>query len=455
MFTLGYRFRPWRDPKAIADGPSIKAYIEETAREAGIDRHIRFGHRVVRLAWSSETARWTVDCELGPERRPARFTCGFVHGCTGYYRYSAGYTPDFPGLARFRGRVVHPQHWPEGLAYAGRRVVVIGSGATAVTLVPAMATGPAAAAHVTMLQRSPTYVAALPSEDRLANLFRRLLPERLAYALSRWKNILRSQFFYVLARRAPDLFKAALARGAEEVLGAGHPWAPHFTPRYQPWDERLCIIPDSDLFHALQGGRASVVTDTIATFDETGIRLASGAHLEADLVVTATGLVVSILDGIALEVDGAPVALRETLAYKGMMFSGVPNLVASFGYTNASWTLKCDLVAEHTCRLLRHMAEHRYVQVTAVRDPSMPDEPVLDFTSGYVQRALPTLPRQGVRAPWRLNQNYVLDLALLRWARVDDPALEFRRGVPVASGPEAGEGAATPGPGVREAISHG
>ncbi len=426
MYTLGYRFRPWRDPKAIADGPSIKAYIEDTAREFGVDRAIRFGHRVVRAEWDSASARWTVHAEAGAERRPVRVTCGFLYTCTGYYDYARGYTPEWPGLERFRGRVVHPQQWPEGLDYAGQRVVVIGSGATAVTLVPAMATGPGAAAHVTMLQRSPTYLAELPSEDAIANGLRRLLPARAAYAATRWKNIARTMFFYTLARRRPALFARALRRDLQRALGPGFDLDRHFTPRYAPWDERLCIVPDGDLPRALREGRASVVTDAIETFTETGIRLRSGAELEADLVVTATGLVVKLLDGIPLVVDGAPVALAQTMTYKGMMYSGVPNLASAFGYTNASWTLKCDLVAEHVCRLLRHMRARGYVQCTPRRDPTVGELPALDLTSGYVQRALPHLPKQGTRVPWRVHQNYVRDLVMLRWRRVDDPALEFR-----------------------------
>jgi cation diffusion facilitator CzcD-associated flavoprotein CzcO len=431
MFTLGYRFHPWNDPKAIADGPSIKAYIEETARTYGIDRHIRYHHRIVGASWSSPAARWTVDMDVGGDGGPItrqRVTCGFLYSCMGYYDYERGYRPDFPGEDRFAGRIIHPQHWPEGLDYAGQRVVVIGSGATAVTLVPAMLEGPGAAAHVTMLQRSPTYVAELPSEDAIANALRRILPSGVAYALSRWKNILRSMAYFVLARERPAFFKKVLRDAAREALGKDFDVDTHFTPPYEPWDERLCIVPDGDLFRVLRHGNASIVTDRIATFDETGITLASGQHLDADLVVSATGLNVRILAGIALVVDGAPVVLKETMAYKGMMFSGIPNLGAAFGYTNASWTLKCDLVAQHICRLLNHMRAHGYVKVEPVRDPAVAAQPVLDFTSGYVQRALPTLPVQGDRAPWKLYQNYVKDLASLRWGRVDDPALRFTRG---------------------------
>jgi cation diffusion facilitator CzcD-associated flavoprotein CzcO len=435
MYTLGYRFRPWRDPKAIADGPSIKAYIEETARAYGIDRKIRFGHRLTRAEWSSAEARWTVTAEMGPERTPVRLTCGFLYCCTGYYDYEQGYTPEWPGTERFGGRIIHPQHWPEGLDYDGKRVVVIGSGATAVTLVPALAER---AAHVTMLQRSPSYIAALPGEDRIANVLRRALPAGAAYAAARWKNVLRSQLYYTLARRRPALFKRGLRKGITAVLGSGYDVDTHFTPRYEPWDERLCIVPDGDLFHAIRGGKASVVTDQIDTFTGTGIRLKSGAELEADIIVTATGLNVKILAGVTLVVDGRRVDLSKTMAYKGMMYSDVPNLASAFGYTNASWTLKCDLVAQHVCRLLNHMRRNNFVQITPRRiDPSLTEEPVLDFTSGYVRRALPSLPKQGSKAPWRLHQNYVKDLLALRMGRVDDPALEFRvRGETPAAGTE-------------------
>jgi cation diffusion facilitator CzcD-associated flavoprotein CzcO len=426
MYTLGYRFKPWRDPKAIADGPSIKAYIEETARENGIDEKIRFGHRMTRAEWSTHDARWTVTAEAGPDRTPVQFTCNFLYCCTGYYEYTRGYAPEWPGMAIFEGRIIHPQQWPEGLDYAGKRVVVIGSGATAVTLVPAMAEGPNAAAHVTMLQRSPSYVAPLPARDRIADRLRALLPARLAYAISRWKNILRSMFYYTLARRRPSAFKKALRHAAERTLGPEYDFATHFSPPYEPWDQRLYIIPDGDLYRVLRSGYASIVTDQIDHFDERGIQLRSGRHLDADIVISATGLVMRLLSGVTLVVDGETVDLSRQMTYKGMMLSNVPNLAQALGYTNASWTLKVDLVSQHICRLLNYMSAHGYVQVTPRRDASLHEEPAIDFTSGYVQRALPFLPKQGSRAPWRLYQNYVKDLVALRFGRVDDPALEFR-----------------------------
>jgi monooxygenase len=427
MFTLGYRFRPWREAKAIADGPSIRRYIEDTAREGGIDRHIHFGHRMVRASWSSADSRWTVDVERSDGAGPRQFTCMFLFSCTGYYDYAHGYTPDFPGREHFRGRVVHPQHWPDDLDYHDRRVIVIGSGATAVTLVPAMLDSDHPAAHVTMLQRSPSYIATLPSEDAIASVLRKVLPSGAAYGIVRWKNIARSMFYYHVARTRPEAFKKVLRTEARERLGPDFPLDAHFSPRYNPWDERLCMAPDGDLFRVLRDGRATVVTDRIAHFDETGIQLESGAHLEADIIVTATGLRMSILTGVTLLVDGTTVDLARELLYKGMMLSNVPNMAASVGYTNASWTLKSDLIAQHVCRLLNHMRANGFVQVTPRRDPSMAEIPVFDFTSGYVQRAQARLPRQGDRAPWRLYQNYIKDLFMLRHGRVDDPALEFRR----------------------------
>ena len=424
MYTLGYRFRPWRNPKAIADGPSIKTYIEETAAEYGIDRKIRFGHRVTGAEWSSAEARWTVDAEAGPERTPVRFTCNFLYTCTGYYDYASGYTPEWPGTERFGGRVVHPQHWPEDLDYSGKRVVVIGSGATAVTLVPAMAEK---AAHVTMLQRSPSYIASLPSQDTIANGLRRLLPARLAYAASRWKNVARTLFFYNLSRALPGLMKWLLRKGVQTELGPEYAVDTHFAPRYNPWDERLCIVPDGDLFRAIRSGRASVVTDHIESFTEKGLQLRSGTHLDADVIVTATGLNLRLMSGIKLIVDGAPVTMSRTMAYKGMMYSDIPNLASAFGYTNASWTLKCDLTAEYVCRLLNHMEQHGYVQCTPrQRDPDVKAEPALDLTSGYVQRALQSLPSQGSRTPWQVYQNYVIDLLTMRVGRVADEVMEFR-----------------------------
>ena len=420
MYTLGYRFRPWTDPKAIADGPAILKYIRDTAREFQLEEKIRYSHRVRLATWSSDDARWTVEVET--KDSVIRLTCGFLYLCTGYYDYEAGYTPDWPELDRFRGTVIHPQKWPEDLDYTGKRVVVIGSGATAVTLVPAMAE---TAEHVTMLQRSPTYIVSRPSEDKIANALRAALPSRAAYAFARWKNILYNQFFYSLAKWRPSVMKSLIAKGVRTELGDDYDVA-NFSPRYNPWDQRLCLVPDSDLFRVLREGKAGIVTDEIESFTENGLKLKSGQHLDADIIVTATGLVMKIMAGLRLIVDGEPVDLSKTMAYKGMMYSDVPNLASAFGYTNASWTLKCDLTAQYVCRLLNYMDKQGYKICTARRnDPTVVPEQVVDFTSGYVQRALHELPSQGSKTPWRLHQNYVKDILMLRRGRLDDGAMEF------------------------------
>jgi monooxygenase len=423
MYTLGYSFRPWREAKAIADGPSILRYVQETARDYGVDRRIRFDHRVVRADWSTPESRWTVEAERTDTGETVRLTCGFLFMCTGYYRYDQGYTPDFPGTERFGGRIVHPQFWTDDVEYAGKRVVVIGSGATAVTLVPAMAE---TAEHVTMLQRSPSYVMSLPAEDPIANLARRLLPVKLAYSLVRWKNVLTIMAVFQLSRRRPRFMKSVIRKGVQKALPPGFDVDTHFKPRYDPWDQRLCLVPDGDLFEAIGAGRASVVTDTIETFTESGLRLTSGTELEADLIVTATGLSIVPLGGIELAVDGREVDLPSTIAYKGMMLEGVPNLGISIGYTNASWTLKCDLTCEYVCRLLNHMDERGLRQCTPVnRDPSVTPVPFIDFTSGYILRAIDTFPRQGSKAPWRLYQNYARDIVALRHGKLEDGAMVF------------------------------
>ena len=425
MYTLGYSFRPWEEPRAIADGPAILQYVKDTAREGGIERHIRFDHPVRRASWSSQTARWTVEAECGEAALPVRFTCNFLFMCGGYYRYDAGYTPEFAGIERFGGRVVHPQQWTDDIAYAGQRVVVIGSGATAVTLVPELAK---TAAHVTMLQRSPTYVVARPAVDGMANWMHRHLPSRLAYGLSRWKRVLLGMYIFRMARRKPEKLKRLLLGGVRMALGKDYDVKTHFTPRYNPWEQRLCLVPDGDLFEAITSGRASVVTDHIDTFTETGITLKSGKQLDADLVVTATGLNLQGLGGVQLTVDGLPVDLATTLNYKGAMYSGVPNLASAFGYTNASWTLKCDLTCEYVCRLLNHMKRHGLSHATPRNtDPSITPEPWIDFSSGYFQRSMHLFPKQGSRAPWKLYQNYPRDILLLRYGKVDDGVLEFAR----------------------------
>jgi len=424
MFTFGYPFRPWLSNAAIADGASIRAYVRETAQVFGIDRNIRFRHRVTRASWSSADALWTLEVERDEEPAPARFTCNFLFACTGYYDYAEGYMPQFPGAGEYRGRLVHALHWPDDLDHAGKRVIVIGSGATAVTIVPVIAE---TAAHVTMLQRSPTYVVARPTQDAIATWLRRHLPTRPAYALARWYNVLLALYFYNLSRRKPAAVKEWIVAQARAQLGAGYDVKTHFTPRYNPWDQRLCFAPDADFFRAIKSGKAEVVTDEIETFTPTGIRLRSGRELAADIIVAATGLKLRLLGGIALAVDGAPVDLAATMNYKGVMFSDVPNLAVALGYTNASWTLKCDLTAAYVARLLNYMERRGYVQCTPRRDPAVEPQPLIDFSSGYIQRVIDHLPRQGSKKPWRLYQNYVRDLLSLRYGAVDDKALEFRR----------------------------
>ena len=422
MYTLGYSFKPWTEAKAIADGRSILKYVRDTAREHGIDRHIRYGHQVKAAAWSSQDAAWTVEA-LRSDGQTVRLTANFVFLCGGYYSYEGGYTPDFPGAERFKGQILHPQKWPETLDYAGKRVVVIGSGATAVTLVPEMAK---TAAHVTMLQRSPTYVVSRPAEDAFANKLRERLPAKLAYGLIRWRNVLFGMFFFRMARKKPEQVKQNIIAMVRQQLGPDYDVATHFTPSYNPWDQRLCLVPDADLFEAIKQGSASVVTDHIESFTATGIKLKSGEELPADIVVSATGLRLEVLNGIKFTVDGRSVDASQTLGYKGMMYDGVPNLASSFGYTNASWTLKCDLTCEYVCRVLNHMAKTKTRQVTPRNDdPDIGHEPWLDFSSGYVQRAMEKFPKQGSRAPWKLHQNYARDLMSLRYARIEDGVLEF------------------------------
>jgi cation diffusion facilitator CzcD-associated flavoprotein CzcO len=423
MHTLGYRFRPWTNSKTIADGSSILEYLRQTARDGGIEGKIRFQHRVVRAEWSSEEVRWNVEAERSDTGETVTVTCGYLWVCSGYYRYDEGFTPEFEGVESFGGRIVHPQHWPEDLDYAGKRVVVIGSGATAVTLVPAMA---GEAAHVTMLQRSPTYIASLPAEDPLAGALRRVLPDRAVYSIVRWKNVLLQTAFYQLSRRRPQAVKKMVRRGVERALPAGYDIDKHFKPRYNPWDQRMCLVPDGDLFRAIRDGSASVVTDTIDIFTESGIRLDSGEELEADVIVTATGLNLLFLGGMELVVDGDAVDVPKTMTYKGMMLSGVPNCAFTVGYTNASWTLKADLTSEYVCRLLAYMDAHGYYKsVPEITDPTVTEAPLLDFTSGYVLRSLDQFPKQGSKEPWKLRQNYVFDLRSIRRGPVDDGAMQF------------------------------
>lgn len=423
MFTLGYPFYPWTGAKTMADGTAIRTYIEETASKFGIDEHIRFQHRIVRADWSSTSQWWTLEVLVGEAKKPQRYRCRFLYLCSGYYSYERAHAPEFAGKDRFRGRVVHPQWWPQDLDYAGKRVVVIGSGATAVTLVPAMASS---AAHVTMLQRSPTYVMSLPAEDRISQGLRRVLPENVAHRMVRGKNVALGMAFYQFCRRAPNLAKRVLRAAAARKLPADYPIDEHFRPRYNPWDERLCVVPDGDLFAALSSGRASIVTDTIDTLTETGVRLASGKELSADILVTATGLELQFGGGIPLYIDGRAVEPKETVVYKGVLLSGVPNLGCAIGYTNASWTLRADLSARYVCKLLRFMDARGYgVALARADETTAAAKPILDLASGYVRRAAAHMPKQGRVAPWFVRQNYILDLATTMLGSVNDAPMHF------------------------------
>jgi len=422
MYTLGYSFRPWTGAKAIADGPAILQYLRDTAHEHGVDALIRYGHRMRRAAWSSAEAQWTVEIERDGAA-PLRLRCAFLLMCSGYYDHAEGYTPEFAGRERFTGRVVHPQHWPDDIDVAGRRVVVIGSGATAVTLVPELAKR---AAHVTLLQRSPSYVLARPSVDTVALWLMRHLPHDAAQAIARWKNLLLALAVFTWCRRRPQRAKAALLKLVARQLAPGYDVATHFTPRYNPWEQRLCLAPDGDLFRAIRSQRVQVVTDTIEAFTATGLRLGSGTELPADLVVMATGLKMAVMNGIEISVDGRPIEAARLVSYKGVMFGGVPNLASVFGYTNASWTLKADLASAFVCRLLNHMQRHGARQCRVQpHDPAMALQPWADFSSGYFQRALAQLPKQGTVKPWKLNQNYLADLISLRFGALDDGVLRF------------------------------
>lgn len=431
MYTLGYAFRPWTSAKAIADGPAILAYVKETAEAYGIDRKIQYRRKVEHASWSSEDARWTVSVRNTESGELLRMRCRFLYFCAGYYDYDAGYKPVFEGEADFQGTIIHPQEWKEDVAYEGKRVVVIGSGATAVTLVPELAKR---ARSVVMLQRSPTYIVSVPGTDVIAEWLKGVLPARPAYAISRWKNVVVSMGLYGYCRAFPKQAKKLLVGQVRRQLrrrgqkSTDVDVETHFTPSYDPWDQRLCLVPDSDLFAAIRDGRAEMVTDHVERFTPTGLRLKSGRELEADLVVTATGLRVKFLGGATLEVDGRRVDPPSTMIYKGMMCSDVPNFAFAIGYTNASWTLKVDLASAYVCRLIRYMDEHGYVSCAPRKDAKVGKEPLIDFSSGYVQRALAELPHQGSASPWKLHQNYALDRLLFSNARVNDGAMEFTKG---------------------------
>jgi monooxygenase len=424
MFTLGFRFKPWRSAQSIADGASIKAYINEAVAENGIDRHIRYRHRVVAADWSDADNRWTLTVESDGQRHD--ITCSFLFACTGYYNYDEGYLPAFAGAQDFEGTIVHPQHWPEDLDYAGKKIVVIGSGATAITLIPALVNS--GSGHVTMLQRSPTYIGSLPGVDPFAVRANRLLPDHLAHMANRWKAIAFSTFQYQLSRKAPAYMRKTLMTMAERRLPKGYDVEKHFGPRYNVWDQRLCLAPDGDFFRTIRHGKADVVTDTIDRFTKTGIKLASGEELQADIIITATGLNMQLLGGVRPSRNGVLMDLTSLMTYKGLMFSGVPNFAITFGYTNASWTLKADLVAEFVCRLLNYMDAKGFDTVEPQHPGADVDElPFMDFSPGYFQRSMHLLPKSGSRAPWRLKQNYLFDMRTIRRGKIADEGLRFAK----------------------------
>ena len=428
MHTLGFSFKPWTEAKSIADGPSILKYLKETVAQFGIDQHIRYGQLVSRAEWSSDDATWTVTSTDKHTGASKTIECSFLFMCSGYYSYKKGHTPEFAGRERFTGTIVHPQEWPLNLDYAGKRVVVIGSGATAVTIVPSMAEN---AAHVTMLQRSPTYMVSRPDHDALANRMRKVLPEKIAYNITRFKNTWRQQLVYNKTRTDPDKVKNLLLGGIQLELGADYDIAKHFTPNYNPWDQRLCLVPNGDFFKAMREGKASVVTDHIASFTETGIQLASGEHLEADVIVTATGLELVTLGEMDFMVDGKQVDFSQTWTYKGFAYSDIPNMASTFGYINASWTLRSDLTAEYVCRLLNHMRKKGVAQCTPrlrEQDRNMKQRPWIDgFSSGYMQRMMHRMPRQGDHEPWINPQNYRRDKKMFKHSPIDDGVMQFTK----------------------------
>jgi cation diffusion facilitator CzcD-associated flavoprotein CzcO len=428
MHTLGFSFKPWTEAKSIADGPSILQYLKQTVAQFGIDKHIRYGQLVTQAQWSSDDAQWTVTATNKATGVSNTITCSFLFMCSGYYSYKKGHTPEFTGRERFKGTVVHPQEWPLDLDYAGKRVVVIGSGATAVTIVPSMADK---AAHVTMLQRSPTYMVSRPDHDVLANRLRKVLPPKMAYNLTRFKNTWRQQLVYNKTRTDPDKVKQLLLGGIQLELGADYDIAKHFTPAYNPWDQRLCLVPNGDFFKSMREGKASVVTDHITSFTETGIQLASGEHLDADIIITATGLELVTLGEMDFYVDGNQVDFAKTWTYKGFAYSDIPNMASTFGYINASWTLRSDLTAEYVCRLLNHMRKKGVAQCTPrlrEQDRNMKERPWIDgFSSGYMQRMMHRMPRQGDHEPWINPQNYRRDKKMFKHSPIDDGVMQFSK----------------------------
>lgn len=424
MYTFGFAFKPWVNPKVIAPREDIMHYLQETVAEEGIEKHIRFEHRLLNASWSSEAAKWSLTVQTPDSATPVIFTCSFISLCMGYYDYESGYTPNFAGKEDFVGTIIHPQKWDESLDYTNKKIVVIGSGATAVTLIPNLTEK---AAHVTMLQRSPTYVVAQPDVDKLAIRINKLFPEKMAHRINRFRKILFQRFSYAFSRKFPELMKKVLRKKLVEEMGKEFDIDKHFTPSYNPWDERLCLVPNGDFFQAIKSKKASVVTDHIERFTENGIKLVSGEILEADIIVTATGLNAQLFNNIDFEVDGEQVDFSKKVCYKSVMFDGIPNMTYAFGYTNASWTLKCDMTNQYTCRLINYMAENGYKQCMPVQqDSEMSLKPFLDFTPGYVLRVIDKLPKMGDKKPWKIEQNYFYDRKMFENDPLNDGVLTYK-----------------------------
>lgn len=422
MFTFGYSFKPWISSQNLADGPSILNYIREAAQEYRVEENIHYNANVDSIAWDSSTARWSVSYTDKATGSAQQVTCNFINGCTGYYNYDHGYEPEFKGRENFKGTVIHPQKWPEQLDYKGKRVIVIGSGATAVTVVPEMSRD---AAHVTMLQRSPTYVASIPEEDPITTFLRRLIPEMWVYRFARTVRVGLAAFFYSLSRRRPQGVRNFLLKQVKKAVGPEMDMK-HFTPKYNPWDERICAVKGGDLFEAVKSGRVSIVTDHIDHFTEDGIRLESGDELKADIIIAATGLDMKFFGGIAITVDGKPYDATQKMGYKAVMLEDLPNLGFTFGYTNASWTLKADITSEWICRVLTHMdATQTQCVVPVNNDSSVVHGDFLDFQSGYVKRGLHKFPKTGNKPPWKLKQLYPYDMLMLRFSTLEDGVLQF------------------------------
>ena len=427
MYTLGFRFKPWKEQEAIADAPSILNYLNETVEQFNIKEKIRFGKYVRNATWSSSSSSWTVDIEDKSTNEITQMSCNFIFMCSGYYSYKEGYTPEFKGIEDFKGDVIHPQKWDENYDYSGKKVVVVGSGATAVTLVPEMAKK---AGHVTMLQRSPTYVVSAPEKDKMANNLRKYLPLKLSYLIIRWRNILRQQYYFRLCRKYPQGVKRAIIREVKKALGSDYDVERHFTPDYNPWEQRMCLVPDGDLFDQIRKGNASVVTDQIEKFTEKGILLKSGKEIVTDIIITATGLNLEMLSNINLTVDNKPIDISQTITYKGMMYSGIPNFASTFGYTNASWTLGADLTSEYVCRVINHMKKKNYNVACPKNDSNVETDPdYLNLTSGYIKRAQHIFPQQGKESPWRNNQNFLRDVFQIRYGRIDDGEITFSKSI--------------------------